>query len=61
MTTATLTSLPNDHFYYHGHTVVEQVRCSDGEVKWRHWHLFDSVEDAQAFFFANDVVGRTEA
>jgi hypothetical protein len=60
MTAATLPSSPSDHFYYHGHTVVEQVRCSEGEVKWRHWHLFDSVEDARAFFVANSVGFRQE-
>ncbi len=43
-----------DQFYYHGHTVVEQVRRGKGEVLWRHWHLFDSVEDAQQFYFNTD-------
>lgn len=44
-----------DHFHYHGHTVVEQVRCGGGEVLWRHWHLFDTVEDAQQFYFSNQL------
>ncbi|MFH1981964.1 MAG: hypothetical protein ABIL58_08965 [Pseudomonadota bacterium] len=44
-----------DHFYYHGHTVVEQVRCGGDDVLWRQWHLFDTVEDAQQFYFSNDA------
>lgn len=44
-----------DHFHYHGLVEVEQVRCHGGEVLWRHWHLFDSVEAAQDFYFSQDA------
>jgi len=40
-----------DRYEYHGHTVVEQVRHGDGEILWRRWLLFDSVEEAQDFYY----------
>ena len=42
---------PVDQYEYHGHTVVEQVRRGDGEILWRRWLLFDSVEEAQEFYY----------
>jgi succinyl-CoA synthetase alpha subunit len=54
MTATDAAVFTRDLYYYHGHTVVEQVRCGGGEVLWRHWHLFDTVEDAQRFYFSSD-------
>jgi len=54
MTTTEGADTTRDHFYYHGHTVVEQVRRGHGVVLWRHWHLFDTVEDAQQYYFNTD-------
>ena len=52
MTATDAAVFTGDHFHYHGHTVVEQVRCGGGEVLWRSWNLFDTVEDAQQFYFS---------
>jgi len=40
-----------DCFEYHGSTTVEQTRKKNGSIIWRDWILFDSVEEAAAFFY----------
>lgn len=37
-------------FEYHGNTAVERVRRHNGVTIMRDWILFDTVEDAEAFF-----------
>ncbi len=39
-----------DSFEYHGNTAIERVRTHDGVTVLRDWILFDSVEEAEAFF-----------
>jgi hypothetical protein len=35
---------------YHGNTTVEITRRSGGRVIWKDWLIFDSVEEAIAFY-----------
>jgi len=39
-----------DRFEYHGNTGVEWVRKQGAKTIKRRWIMFDSVEEAQAFF-----------
>ena len=39
-----------DHYEYHGSTTIELTRKQDGEVIWRDWIIFDSVEEASEYF-----------
>ena len=38
-------------YEYHGNTSVEITRKQDGLIIKRDWILFDSVEEAQEFFY----------
>ena len=38
-------------YEYHGNTTVEFTRKQDGITLKRDWILFDSVEEAQEFFY----------
>ena len=40
-------------YEYHGNTSVEIIRKADGLTIKRDWILFDSVEEAQDFFYNN--------
>ena len=40
-------------YEYHGNTTVEFTRKQDGITLKRDWILFDSVEEAQEFFYEN--------
>ena len=45
-------------YEYHGNTSVEMTRKQDGVTIKRDWILFDSVEEAQDFFYYDcDVNG----
>jgi hypothetical protein len=35
---------------YHGSTTVEVTRRCGGRVVWKDWLIFDSVEEALAFY-----------
>jgi hypothetical protein len=37
-------------FEYHGSTTVEITRRRGGRVVWKDWLIFDSVEEAIAFY-----------
>ncbi len=37
-------------YEYHGNTAVERVRKRGGSVLLRDWLIFDTVEEAEAFF-----------
>ncbi len=39
-------------YEYHGNTSVEITRKQDGVTTKRDWILFDSVEEAQNFFYS---------
>ena len=39
-----------DCYEYHGNTTVELTRCQAGEIIWRDWIIFDTVEEAAAYF-----------
>jgi len=39
-----------DCYEYHGSTIIEQTRKQDGEIIWRDWIIFDSVEEATEYF-----------
>jgi hypothetical protein len=41
-----------DNYEYHGNTTIEVIRKQDGITIDRDWILFDSVEEAQDFFYA---------
>jgi hypothetical protein len=41
-----------DSYEYHGNTTIEVIRRQDGITIDRDWILFDSVEEAQDFFYA---------
>jgi len=43
----------HDCYEYHGNTTIEITRKQDGITIKREWILFDSVEEAQAFFNDN--------
>ena len=45
-------------YEYHGNTSVEITRKQDGFTIKRDWILFDSVEEAQDFFYDNCTVDR---
>ena len=40
-----------DYYEYHGNTSVEMTRKQAGITIKRDWILFDSVEEAQKFFY----------
>ena len=40
-------------YEYHGNTSVEVTRKQDGITVGRDWILFDSVEEAQEFFYCD--------
>ena len=40
-------------YEYHGNTAVERTRKQAGVTIKRDWILFDSVEEAQEFFYNN--------
>jgi hypothetical protein len=40
----------SDCFEYHGSTEIEHVRIRSGKTVWRDWIIFDSVEEASAYF-----------
>ena len=39
-----------ESFEYHGNTAVEHIRRHSGVTVLRDWIIFDSVEEAEAFF-----------
>lgn len=39
-----------NRYEYHGNTTIEMTRKRDGITVKHDWILFDSVEEAQAFF-----------
>lgn len=39
----------HETFEYHGNTAIEYIRVQDGTVQ-RDWLLFDSAEEAAAYF-----------
>ena len=43
----------HDSYEYHGSTAIEITRKQDGITIKRDWILFDSVEEAQDFFYDN--------
>ena len=43
----------HESFEYHGNTAVEITRKQGGITIKRDWILFDSVEEAQDFFYEN--------
>lgn len=43
-----------ESYEYHGNTAVEITRRHAGITIKRDWILFDSVEEAQDFFYEND-------
>lgn len=49
-------SCPDYHecYEYHGNTAVELTRKKAGITIKQDWLLFDSVEEAQDFFYGND-------
>ena len=42
-------------YEYHGNTAVELTRKQAGVTIKRDWILFDSVEEAQDFFYDNGI------
>lgn len=42
-----------EHFEYHGNTAIEYVRKKNGKTLLHDWLLFDTVEEAQAYFHDN--------
>ena len=51
MTAQTLTHDYVERYEYHGNTSVEVTRSELGNVIKRDWILFDTVEEAQTFYF----------
>ncbi|MBI9083135.1 MAG: hypothetical protein JEZ11_06015 [Desulfobacterales bacterium] len=39
-----------DILEYHGSTTIQRTRRTGNAVIWRDWILFDTVEEAQAFY-----------
>ena len=48
-----------EYFEYHGSTIIERTLKQFDQIVRRDWLLFDSVEEAQAYF--NDVGDAVEA
>ncbi len=46
----------NDCYEYHGNTTIELTRKQNGTTIWRDWILFDTVEEAAAYFNDTCVV-----
>jgi len=40
-----------DHFEYYGGTMIEHIRSQNNQVLRHDWILFDSVEEAQEYFY----------
>ena len=38
-----------DRFEYHGGTTIERSRERDGNLIWREWLTFNSIEEAETF------------
>ena len=53
METQTQTTGFQEYFEYHGNTAVEMTRKESGYVIKRDWILFDTVEEAQSFYYDN--------
>lgn len=45
-----LTTHYHDYFEYFGNTEIERIRQRSGRILRRDWIIFDTVEDAMAFF-----------
>lgn len=45
-----------EYLEYHGSTIVERVQRASGMLPRREWLLFDSVEEAAAFYNENRTV-----
>jgi hypothetical protein len=43
----------HESYEYHGNTAVEVTREKDGVIIMRDWIFFDSVQEAQDFFYDN--------
>lgn len=43
----------NESYEYHGNTAIEVIREKDGVTIKRDWIFFDSVQEAQEFFYDN--------
>ncbi len=52
MTSMQATADYQDFFEYHGNTMIEQTRTRGEAVIWRDWIVFNSVEEAEAYFNA---------
>lgn len=39
-----------DSYEYHGNTTIELTRRHAGEIIWRDWIIFDTVEEAAEYF-----------
>lgn len=39
-----------DSYEYHGNTTIELTRRQAGEIIWRDWIIFDTVEEASEYF-----------
>lgn len=53
MDTQTIDTDIQEFFEYDGNTAVEMTRKESGYVIKRDWLLFDSVAEAQAFYYEN--------
>lgn len=53
METMTHTTQTRDYFEYHGNTAIEMTRRESGYIIKRDWLIFDTVEEAQAFYYDN--------
>jgi hypothetical protein len=43
----------HERYEYHGNTAIEVTREKDGVTIKRDWIFFDSVQEAQDFFYDN--------
>ena len=48
-----------ESYEYHGNTAIEITRKKDGIMIQRDWIFFDSVQEAQEFFYDNYQSGFT--
>jgi len=46
-------ALEQEHFEYHGSTIVERIHLVNGTVPQRDWLLFDTVEEAADYYNEN--------
>ncbi len=49
-------AMEQEHFEYHGNTIVERIQVVNGGMPRQDWLLFDTVEEAADYYNENRTV-----